>query len=163
MGCDLQNRELQKGLQRIERLIEQTQKAAGDNIELQAHWGRYLCVLVAGFLENALREIYSDFAQRAASGPAARFIANTLAKIMNPKAQRFTETAGRFKPEWASELDRFLADSNRKDAIDTIINNRHQIAHGKEAGINVVRVRQCLDKCVEVVEFLESQCGHGGS
>lgn len=126
---------------------------------MQAHWGRYLCVLVAGFLENALIELYSDFAKRTASESVARFAMTSLSRIRNPKAQMFVDTARRFKQSWGDELDVFLGREGRKDAIDSVMANRHPIAHGQDSAITVVRVQEYLDKCIQVVEFIEKQCG----
>ena len=48
--------------------------------------------------------------------------------------------------------------SSRKDALDSIMNNRNQISHGGTVGISVHGVRDYLDRCVEVLEFIEDQC-----
>jgi len=56
---DMKSASLARQLQRLNWLIDTTRRASGDQLELHAHWGRYLCVLVAGFLENAIGEIYS--------------------------------------------------------------------------------------------------------
>ena len=79
--------------------------------------------------------------------------------IQNPKAQRFVETAKAFNPQWGEDLESFLNDSGRKDAIDAVISNRHQIAHGRYSGITLVRVKDYLENCVQVIEFIERQCG----
>ena len=121
--------------------------------------GRYLCVLVAGFLENAIGEIYVEFVQKNASVPVANALSVSILAIRNPKAQRFLDVATTFKTEWGDDLKAFLDDQGRKDAIDSIMNNRHLVAHGQNVGISIVRVKQYLDKCVEVLEFLETQCG----
>ncbi len=55
-------------------------------------------------------------------------------------------------------METFLADNGRKDAIDSIMSNRHLIAHGGNSGITLTRVNQYLDKCVEVIDFIETQC-----
>ncbi|MCH9000418.1 MAG: hypothetical protein IID48_19440 [Proteobacteria bacterium] len=155
----MNSRKLNSQLQRLTSLIGRTAAASAGELELQGHWGRYLCILVAGFLENAIGEIYAEFAHNVGSEPVANFVATRVLRIQNPKAQRFIETAGTFKAEWAIDLDVFLNQEGRKDAIDSIMNNRHLIAHGQNAGISVVRVKEYLDKCVEVVEFIEDQCG----
>ena len=54
----LRNRELAAQLDSLESLLDRTDEATGGDIELVGHWGRYLCVLTAGFLENALTEVY---------------------------------------------------------------------------------------------------------
>ncbi len=52
----------------------------------------------------------------------------------------------------------FEDDSSLKDAIDSIMNNRHRIAHGKHTSISVTRVREYIEKSVKVIEFIEAQC-----
>ena len=155
----MRHRELQAQLDRLESLLDRTDEATGGNIELMGHWGRYLCVLVAGLLENALREVYSSYVRRVARPPVANYSSRTLESISNPKANRFIETASGFNEEWAEELELFLdeEDERRRNAIDSIMNNRHQIAHGKMPGISVVRVKEYLAGCVEVIEFIEDQ------
>ncbi|MGA9453625.1 MAG: HEPN domain-containing protein [Verrucomicrobiia bacterium] len=56
-----------------------------------------------------------------------------------------------------SDLELFLESNGRKDAIDSVMNNRHQIAHGKNSGITIARVRGYLDKAEEVLNFIERQ------
>jgi RiboL-PSP-HEPN len=82
-----------------------------------------------------------------------------LASVQNPNAQRFLEIVGAFDDTWRINLESFLAENGRKDAIDSIMANRNQIVHGKDSGITLVRVNQYLEKCVEVIDFLEAQCG----
>jgi hypothetical protein len=154
----MENQQLNRQLQKIRSLIDKTTEASRQDLELQAHWGRYLCVLVAGFLENAIAEIYTDFVNSAASEPVASFASLTLGRIQNPNSQRFLDTARSFKQSWADDLEKFLMEQGRKEAIDSIIANRHAIAHGRDSGITVVRVVQFLDRCVEVIEFIEGQC-----
>ena len=154
----MQNLELNKQLQRLQSLIAKTNNASANDFELQSHWGRYICVLVAGFLENALTEIYTEYVQKSASPPVANFSVLTLSRIQNPRASRFIETAQAFKRVWGKELEAFMIQNGRKDAIDSIMNNRHQIVHGRDSGITVARTSDYLKKCVEVIEFIEAQC-----
>src|ERR1700674_4342346 len=102
------NRELTQQLQQLRQLIRATTSASSGNSELQAHWARYLCVLVAGFLENAVETIYGGFVRGAASEPVARFATSALGRIQNPRAGRFVEIAGSFKDSWRDSLDGFL-------------------------------------------------------
>ena len=57
----------------IDDLFKKTKVAVGDNIEMQSHWAKYLCILSAGFLETALSEIYIEFSKTAASEPVANY------------------------------------------------------------------------------------------
>ena len=46
----------------------------------------------------------------------------------------------------------------RRDALDSIMNNRNQISHGGTVRITVHRVKDYLERCIEVLEFIEDQC-----
>jgi len=155
----MRNRELRKQYKSIKRLIDSTQKSTNDDLELQGHWGRYLCVLVSGFLENAISAVYIDFVESASAPHVTQYTVNVLNRINNPKSRKFIETARQFKKEWGEDLEQFfIDDESRKYAIDSIMTNRHNIAHGKQSSISVHQVREYLEKGVEVVTFLENQC-----
>jgi hypothetical protein len=154
----MNNREVARQHQRLESLIKNTLKASNDDLNLQAHWARYLCILVAGFLENALKEIYSEYIKSKASKPIADYAVSNLMSLQNPKANKFLELAGAFQREWRDSLELFIQENGRKDAIDSIMKNRHEIAHGKDTGITIARIDTYLKRSVEVVEFIETQC-----
>jgi hypothetical protein len=128
--------------------------------ELLGHWGRYLCILTAGFLENTLRILYSSHAERRAVASVATYVVAQLARIQNPKASRFIEVSRAFDKKWAHDLEAFLDedDGRRRNAIDSIMNNRHLIAHGRSSSISVARVREYFTAINEVADYLESQC-----
>lgn len=144
--------------QRLVSLIAQAAQLRGDQSELQAHWARYVCVLVSGFLENALIEIYSKYAKSCSNIAVGNYVQSTLRKTQNPKSNRFLQTAGAFDKSWEEDLDRFLSSEGRREAIDAIMANRHLIAHGKDSEITLVRVRDYLSKSVQVIEYIEAQC-----
>lgn len=152
--------ELTRQLQKINELIQSTTVSTGENIELQGHWGKYICVLSAGFLENAISEVFISFVDNSSAPHVASFAGKTLKKIQNPKSTKFVEIASSFRKEWGEEIENlFLEDPSIKNAIDSIMNNRHLIAHGKSTSISVVRVKEYLDKSLELIEFIEKQCG----
>lgn len=150
---------LSRQQQKLDWLISQTQRIGKDQVELQAHWGRYLCVLASGFLENAIGEIYSEYAKKCSNEKVATFVQNHVLGIKNPNSSRFIQTTGAFNKGWAEELGEFLSQNGRKEAIDSLMSNRHLIVHGNDSGITVTRVKDYLKKASEVLEFLEEMCG----
>ena len=74
---------------KLTKLIDDTELSTHGDLELQGHWGKYLCVLVSGFLENAISAVYMDFVSNAASPHVTRYTLKHLESIQNPKAQRF--------------------------------------------------------------------------
>ena len=128
------------------------------DLELQAHWAKYLCVLVSGFLENSLKELYGNFANRTASPQVASFVNSELRQIGNANTDRFLRTAEAFSKTWKQDLKEYLDNDGRKEAINSIIGHRHQIAHGGNSMITMVTLKEYFSKAVEVVEFVENQC-----
>ena len=154
----IKNAELARQIQYIKRLSKSTTESTNSNFELQGHWGKYLCILAAGFLENAISEIYINLARKSSSPQIYSFTSKMLQKINNPKSTKFVETAYAFKKEWGEELERYFNDNpQNKSAIDSIMANRHLIAHGKTATVSVVQLNEYLDSSIKVLEFIENQ------
>jgi hypothetical protein len=153
----MRNAELAKQESAIRRLIRDTSAATGGDLELQSHWAKYLCVLVAGYVENCLQVLYGSYVNKCAPAPVARFAVKKLKALQNPQAQRFIEVANGFKEIWGAELQKFVQTDGRDEAIKTIMLARHSIAHGKNSDVSVHRVLEYFDKCVEVAEFVEGQ------
>lgn len=149
--------DLTRQLQSLQALIKKTSVASSQDLELQSHWARYLCVLATGFLENAIPEIFADFIRTRSSQPVSNFALRALDRRQNPTPERLFQTAAGFDSAWAHALRDFLAQDGRKEALESLINQRHLIAHGKHSAITVAGVRIYLQKVVEVIEFLERQ------
>lgn len=154
----MDNREISRQIQRLRDLIDRVGPATNGDLELQAHWARYICVLASGLLENAVAELYSDYVRRRASPSVAAFANATLTAVQTPKTQKLLDIAGRFESRWREELTLYVDSDGRRDAIDSIIANRHLIAHGKNAGITLARLKEYLAKAIEVLEYIEEQC-----
>jgi hypothetical protein len=155
----MKSQRLQSQKQRLEYLFNQASRFDGDQLELQGHWAKYICVLVAGFFENALAEVYAMYAKKCANDQVSNYVEAVLGKIQNPKADRFLQTARAFNRDWEQELRSFLEQDGRKDALDSIMSNRHQIAHGKDSGVSLARVKTYFYKGIDVIDFIERQCG----
>jgi hypothetical protein len=155
----MRNVELVRSIQRLRNLIGRVDAATANEIELQAHWARYVCVLAAGVLENSVPALYGAYVSTKASPAVAKFASATLSAVNTPKSHKFLEIAGRFDEQWNTDLQGHLDENGRREAIDSIIANRHLIAHGKDSGITLARVKEYLEKSIEVLEFIETQCG----
>lgn len=151
----MQNQQVQERLQEIHLLFD-TEPARAD---LAAHWTRYLCIIVAGFLETALREIYESYADETVGGNLAKYVSSQIGyTIGTPNADGIIRTARAFSDAWGDELRSFLREDDGQAAINTIRAQRNAVAHGRPVTISPTQLREHLDKCVEVLEFIESQC-----
>ncbi len=155
----MKNFKIKQRLTKITNLLNSTRKNSNNDLELQAHWAKYICVLCAGFLEFAIAQLYSDVAKQSAPVFIHNHVTHYLFKIQNPKATKFVEVAKSFKPEWGEALQQFVEDGGRSEAIGNIMKNRHLIAHGKDSQITISKITDYLNKSIEVLDFIELQCG----
>ncbi|NJO84423.1 MAG: hypothetical protein HC828_17695 [Blastochloris sp.] len=92
---------MQSQKDRLDNLFKKA--SAMDDAEMQAHFARYLCVLVSGFLENAIREIYSTYARGQSSPYAANYVNAQLKHPGNPNMERVHENQCRHSIHSGSE------------------------------------------------------------
>ena len=142
--------------QRLGTLLKYS-PSSDDLDELQAHWARYLCVLVSGYLEVAVRATLRDFAARQVSPNVERFVDQQLNRFNNPKFARIIELTGSFSPLWAESL-RDASEGEIKDHINSIVANRHLIAHGRDSEVTLVRVREWYSSAKKLIRELENLC-----
>lgn len=141
---------------KLDTLFQKAQQLSHD-LELQSHWARYLCVLVCGFLETGVRTTYGHYARSRAHPNVARYANKKLELFRSPTMGNILELTSLFSKEWAEDLERDT-DGELKDAVNSIVAVRHQIAHGNDTGISYVRVREYHRSIVKVIDLLEQQC-----
>lgn len=150
----MKNAEVSRQWQKLDAAIKKAFSST-TQLELQAHWARYFCVLASGFIENALKELYTEFVKRTCHNQVSSYAGSQLSHLKNPNAERFLQVARAFDARWASDIDAFMGSFGGKDAIDAIMNHRHLIAHGKDTTITIVRLRDYLNKALDVLERIE--------
>jgi hypothetical protein len=139
--------------QRIEDLFK---LSSGLAPEVQAHWSRYLCILVAGFLEVAVQAVYLEYARSKAHPNVVSYVERRLREFQNPNMQRIVDAGRAFSVQWGTELEK---EATIRDSINSIINNRHQIAHGRSTDVTIGRLRPWYGDAVRLVEIMKQQCG----
>ena len=151
----MQNQEIQDRLQEINHLFN----AVITTDDLTVHWGRYLCVTVASFLEVALQTIYRSYADAESGGNLAQYVGSQISYTLGgPTADRIIRAAGAFSYVWANEVRCFLSQDGRRAAVDAVMAQRNHIAHGRQSTISPAQLREYLAKFIEVIDFIENQC-----
>lgn len=128
------------------------------DLELQAHWSRYLCVLVSGFLETSIRAIYADYASKKSAPFVANFVQDKLEYFQNPSMAKILDLVQSFNPQWADDL-RIRTDGEIRDAINSIVNVRNGIAHGENVGISYAIIRDYYQNAITLIDLIDQQCG----
>ena len=129
--------------------------------EILAHWAKYLCVLTSGFVENALRMILQDYVNKHANQPVINFVETRIEGITNLKEDKIVQLLGSFNPHWR---ERFLhmRTPEQKDAIDSVVANRHLIAHGRSVSVTLARMKEYYGQVVKVIRIIDEDCVNQG-
>ena len=74
--------------------------SSSSEIELQSDFARYLCILVSGYLENAIVALVLDYVQRRSGPEVTSFVDAQLNRWTNANAEKIFSLLGSFDPEW---------------------------------------------------------------
>ncbi len=148
--------EINRQRQRLDDLFAKTKLLP--DAELQSHWCRYLCVLVSGFVENAVRISYVELARKRADPTIADFVESRLRQFQNPRMGTILELAGGFSQEWKEKLAQ-ATEGQLSESVNSIVGNRHKIAHGESVTLTLSSLAQYYRDALKVVDLLRSQCG----
>jgi len=151
------NIELTRQYNRIKALIEKAKEFEPDDV-LRSHLTKYICVLCSGFIENSIYHTFSDIAENSCSPSVVLTYAKSqLYKIQNANSEKIRDLAKAFNPDWDDALRLFLQENNRGAAINYILKDRHNIAHGRDSDITIVKLEDYIMKTVEVIKYIEDE------
>ena len=140
--------------QRVEAAFARVHNA-GLEAELLADYSKYLCVLVAGFIEKSFAEMMLEHARRCGSPSLQRYVEQNTSKFTNANCAKIGQLLGAFDPTWRIQIEAYLVDE-RKAAVDSIYSLRNNIAHGVSVGVTYASVRQYFAKVCDVVSFAKN-------
>jgi RiboL-PSP-HEPN len=126
---------------------------SNSDIELQADFAKYFCVLVSGYLESSLCALLLAYAHRRSAPEVASFVERQLGPWTNPKAEKIVDLFGGFSSTWRDDLSAYLIDE-RKDSINSLVALRHKIAHGESVGTSLSQIRKHYAVITEVIEHV---------
>jgi len=142
-----------------QRIAAAFARSAGisDDTELLADQARYLCVLVSGFIEKSVAEIVLEYTRRSSTPSVQRFVEKRTAHFTNANAEKVLQLLGSFDPKWRQDLEDILVDEY-KDAFDSVVSLRQQIAHGGSVGVTYVRIKDYFDAITQVIDYIQDLC-----
>ncbi|MBZ9630979.1 hypothetical protein LB465_09320 [Salegentibacter sp. LM13S] len=151
------NAELTTQYNRIHQLIIKAKEFEPDD-ELRSHMTKYICVLCSGFIENSVFHVFSDIAENSCSPSVVlTYTKSQLYKIQNANSEKIRALAKSFNPDWHDPLRDYLQEENRGAAINYILKDRHNIAHGRDSDITIIKLENYLNKTVEVIKYIENK------
>lgn len=147
------NRDVAGMQARLDAAFQRVAGLAGTDLEVRSDFARYLCILVSGFVENAVTALTIAYCRERSQPAVANYAGTQLSRLQNLNSERLVQVVGAFEPRWREDLITFL-DGPRKDALDSVLGLRNQIAHGESVGVTYVRIQEYYARVKETVSFL---------
>lgn len=143
---------------KIDNLISESSKLPPEQEFLQAHLSRYICVLVSGYLEVSIRELFTAYAGRQASPKVREYVSTTLSRFQNPSMEKILQVASSFDRQFGEDL-RKNTEGKLKDGVDSIVSNRNQIAHGQSVGLSLGTLKAYYQSANQVIDMINDYLG----
>ena len=150
------NEEINRQYRKINVLITVIKTLEPED-EMKSHLTKYVCVLCSGFIENSVYYVFSDIAEKGINNCVALTYAKSqLFKIQNANSEKIRALAKSFNANWGEPLTTFMSLNERSAAINYILKDRHNIAHGRNSDITIDRLEERLLKFTEVLLYIEN-------
>lgn len=146
---------------RIENLLGRADAAALDD-ELRSSLARFACVLTSGYLEESVRIIVGGWCGNKAHPHIHAYVSRQLDWFNNPKLGKILELLSHFSATWRDGFEGELTDEE-KDAINSVVSNRHLIAHGRNVGISPTPMRRYFKSCQSAIRKLDGVVSAGSA
>lgn len=125
--------------------------------EMQSDYAKHLAVLVAGFLEQSVQELAIECARQQSSSRMSSYVESQVRRFRNANRESLLQFLARFDPSWRRELEESY--SAELDALSSVYNVRHKVAHGENIGISLVRIDEYYENVRRLVRKLEELFG----
>ena len=139
---------------RLDATFDRVSSLPENQLEIRADFARYLCILVSGFLESVVSDIAMDYCRSRSAPTVMSFVESRLRRPMNLNAEQLLRFVSAFNVDWRNQLEDFIT-GERKEALDSVVANRNNIAHGESVNLTYARIRDYYRYICQVVDFLE--------
>ncbi|MDP3778634.1 MAG: HEPN domain-containing protein [bacterium] len=129
-------------LNAIDQTIHEIDGISGSNDLVDAYLAKFLVVYICGMYEEVIETAFTDFFVRNTSRQeVVTYARDSVAKsFMNPKFDKLMKLIGSFgNATWTSALKSM---SSERIALDSIVENKNNIAHGHGAIITLLDIKQ---------------------
>lgn len=128
-----------------------------DDDEVKSSLVKLFCVRTAGMLEVFVKTRISEYFKNKVPKEISRFLSAKFKDITSLKSSKLKDVLMSFSTEWGAEFDEYLADhEQQKSSLDSIIAQRHSIAHGQPSSLSLASMSQYYDDVKAVVVYLDT-------
>jgi hypothetical protein len=138
---------------RLDRVFELSRNIEDD--EIKSHYARYLCVLTSGYLEESFKLIIRTYVGNKSHPNISNYVNLSTNNVTSLKTKRLAELLCLFNIQWQQVFESLVTEEE-KEAVDSVVANRHLIAHGQNVGVSYARVLAWYKDVKNVVEKIST-------
>ena len=128
-----------------------------DDEEIKNSLVKLLCVRTAGLLEVFLKTRISEYSNGKVPKEINRFMTTKFKDITNLRSFKFLEVLSSFSENWGRKFNEYLEEHEQeKSSLDSVVAQRHMIAHGQSSNISQNYMFQYFDDVKNIVSFLDT-------
>lgn len=102
----------------------------------ESYLAKFLIVFICGIFEEVIETLINEYVLRSSNPQVAQYVkARVDQQFRNPDSSKLMELLNGFDKLWSSRI-RGLPQMNR-DGLDSIVNNKNLIAHGRPCAITL--------------------------
>ena len=152
--------QIERQTERIEKLYEQARNLGASteiDDEIKSHFVKYLCIQTSSYIDGAVKTVLREYTQASAEAYIANFVSSFLKRTPNPSKDYISKLLARFNKEWGVSFRR-RTHERIGPSLDSIVNNRNQIAHGKDVDLTLRQLEKYYDDAKEVINIVDNIC-----
>lgn len=125
--------------------------------EVKSYLVKLLCVRTAGLLEVFLKTRISEYSNGKVPNEINRFLTLKFRDITNLRSSKFEDVLTSFSVSWGDMFRAYLNNHEQeKTSLDSVIAQRHNIAHGQPSNIGSASMVQYYTDVKSIVLFLDT-------
>jgi hypothetical protein len=159
MSYNTRHDDYKKHESRLEDLINTYKKDTDLSTDMMSNISKYIAVLVSGYLEQAIKEIFIKYALAGARPQVSNYIQKSWPTSKNMHTRNIADILQQFDTTWEVAFLAWLEqDETRKKDINSIVQWRNSIAHGNEThtlGVTINSVYDAFKTIQSLVLFIE--------
>lgn len=123
--------------------------------EVKGHFAKYLCIRTSGLVEVFFKTQIEDYATGKSPKPIVSFINHKFRTFTNINTKKINDLFEVFSSEWQQRFNDEMTEE-QKSALNSVISNRNNIAHGNADNISLTNAKDYYLKVKEVLGILDS-------
>lgn len=122
--------------------------------EVKGHFAKYLCIKTSGLLEVFFKTKIAEMVDKKVPAPVAKYVNYQFKSFSSIDTRKIQKTFSLFSQDWVEEFNAKMSDEYIS-ALNSIISNRNNIAHGQTDNISLRDAKEYYGKMKEIMKILE--------